>query len=91
MEDFTTRDCLQVALDRVARANYGVLWTEVMLDLGAGRGQIQKRVERRLLRRVARGIFVVSAVPHSWEQDLMIACRRARGGYGSPARRPAPS
>ena len=79
MEDSTTKTGLQVALDRVARANYGVLWTEMMLDLGASRAQIQKRVERRVLRRVARGIFVVSAVPHSWEQDLMITCRRAPG------------
>jgi hypothetical protein len=79
VEDFTTKDALQVALDRVARANYGVLWNEVMLELGASRAQIQKRVERSILRRVTRGVFVVAAVPRSWEQDLMIACRRAPG------------
>jgi hypothetical protein len=29
MEDITTKDQLQRAMDRVARASYGVLWTEV--------------------------------------------------------------
>jgi hypothetical protein len=79
VDDFTTKDRLQLAMDRVARANFGVLWTEVLNDLGATKQQIQSRVERCILRRVARGVFVVSAVPPSWEQELMIACRRAPG------------
>jgi hypothetical protein len=49
MEDITTKDQLQQAMDRVARANYGVLWTEVLHDLGVSKAQIQSRVGRRVL------------------------------------------
>ena len=77
---------LQLALDRIARANYGVLWNEVLNDLGVTPAQRQSRAARGIWRRVGKGIFVVAAVPPSWEQNLMILCRRAPGRVWTAAR-----
>ena len=76
----------QLALDRISRANYGVLWAEVLNDLGVTPAYRQSRVDRGIWRRVGKGIFVVAAVPPSWEQQLMILCRRAPGRVWISAR-----
>jgi hypothetical protein len=79
MRPLPTRVQRQRALDDVARRNYGVLWKEVLTDLGVTRAQVRTYLRRGEWRVVSRGVFVVCSVPTSWEQELMAICRRAPG------------
>lgn len=79
MRPFTTKPHKQRALDHIARHHYGVLWMEVLTDLGVSRAEIRTYLRRGEWRSAGRSLFVVCAVPRSWEQDLMIMCRRAPG------------
>jgi very-short-patch-repair endonuclease len=63
----------------VARKNYGVLWSDVLHTLGVTRSQIRTRVRRGEWKKVGQGLYVVAAVGRSWEQSLMLLCRRAPG------------
>lgn len=87
MRQFGPNPCgLQQGLDRISRANYGVLWNEVLDGLGVSPSQRRRRVELGIWRRPAKGIYVVSAVPPSWEQCLMVQCRRVPGRVWVAAR-----
>jgi very-short-patch-repair endonuclease len=79
MRPFPTSTPLQQALDRVARENYGVLWTEILHDLGVTRSQIRTHVRRGEWKKIGQRLYVVAAVSPSWEQSLMLICRRAPG------------
>jgi hypothetical protein len=77
MRPLPTSVPLQRALDRVARENYGVLWSEMLRELGLTRAQIRTYVRRGVWKRICQGVYAVAAVRPSWEQSLMLLCRRA--------------
>lgn len=63
-----------VLVARMASRQYGVVAREQLLELGATKGVIQRRLLSGRWEQMARGVFRVAGNPPSWAQSLVVAC-----------------
>lgn len=67
-------------LRMIALSQHGLATRRQILDLGGTDSLIGRRIQAGQWTRARRGVIVIGAVAHSWEQRLMAACLAAGGG-----------
>lgn len=67
------------AIEAVARPQFGAFDITQARAAGHSKKMIQVRTRSGAWRRVARGVYVIAAVPRSWEQRLMCAVLNHHG------------
>lgn len=68
------------ALCALASRQHGVLTVDELRGLGFSLDRIRTLARRGMLERRRRGVYVVAAVPPSWEQAVLVAVRAAGRG-----------
>ena len=66
-------------IEGIARRQFGAFDVDQARTAGHSKKMIHVRIRSDAWRRIARGVYVITAVPRSWEQRLMCAVLNHRG------------